>query len=106
VAEGGWRGWFLNYDHRGKDRRVGLVPEPGPGCFWDWTEGPKKESPFPQGPSGPGGPAFTISCRARPANGSLKGWSLTVEGTDLVLARSPRKELRFMASIDGPYSDK
>ncbi len=106
VSGGGWSGWYLSYDHKGKDRRVGLVPEPGPGCYWQWTEGPRKESRFKQGPAGPGGPYYTIPCRATPANGPLKGWSLTADGADLILAESPKKEYRFTASINGPYSYK
>jgi hypothetical protein len=98
VASGGWRGWYLNYDHKGKDRRIGLVPEPGPGCYWQWTEGPWKKSPFPEGGSGPGGPAYTIPCRARPVNGPLKGWSLTAGESNVVLAKSP-KEFQFTASV-------
>jgi len=98
----GWSGWFLNYDHRGKDRRVGLVPEPGPGCYWSWTEGPRKMTLAGRyrGPSGLEGPVYEIPCRARPANGPLRGWSLTAGGADVVLARSPAKEFRFTASID------
>jgi hypothetical protein len=96
LAEGAWGGWYLNYDHRGKDRRVALVPEPGPGCYWRWTEGPwEKNKGF--GPSGPGGPEYTIACRARPANGPFKGWSLAADRAGVVLARSPSAELRFMA---------
>jgi hypothetical protein len=103
VSGGGWSGWYLNYDHKGKDRRVGLVPEPGPGCYWRWTEGARQG--HKQGPSGPGGPYYTIPCRATPVNGPLKGWSLAADGTDVVLAESPKKELDFTASINGPYSE-
>ena len=27
-------GWWLNYDHLGKDPLLGLVAEPGPGTVW------------------------------------------------------------------------
>src|SRR5437879_1093401 len=30
---GAWGGWYLNYDHKGKDPKLGLVPAPGPGCY-------------------------------------------------------------------------
>ena len=39
-------------------------------------------------------------------NGPLKCWSLTIDRADLVLAESAKKELRFTASINGPYSYK
>ncbi len=89
---GAWGGWYLNYDHRGKDRRVGLVPEPGPGCYWTWSEGARKKNV--------GGFGYTIPCTARPANGPLRGWSLTLDGGKPVLAREPATEARFIASID------
>src|SRR5262245_18317722 len=33
-----YAGWYLNYDHRGKDVAVLLTPELGPGCVWDISE--------------------------------------------------------------------
>jgi len=102
----GKRGLYLSYDHQGKERRVSLVREPGPGCYWEWTEGPRVEGRFLDvlGPTGPGGPYFTIPCQAKPANGPFKGWSLTSEGADLVLAKSPKNQFTFTANINGPYS--
>jgi len=94
ASSGGWKGWYLNYDHKGKDRRVGLVPEPGPGCYWRWTEGRWKEEE-PRGE----GPVYTIPCRAKAANGPLKGWSLTAGGADVVLAKSPPTEFCFRADV-------
>jgi hypothetical protein len=89
---GGWSGWYLNYDHRGKDPAVGLVPEPGPGCYWTWTEGAWRKNP--------GGFGYTFRCTARPANGPLRGWALTSEGGKLVLAREAAVEVGFRGEID------
>jgi len=55
---GAYTGWYLNYDHKGKDARVMLVAEPGPGCYWRWSEGPEKKNrgasatPSPARPAG------------------------------------------------------
>jgi hypothetical protein len=89
---GAWGGWYLNYDHRGKDPRVGLVSEPGPGCYWTWSEGGWKKNR--------GGYGYTFPCTARPANGPLRGWSLTFDGAKLVLAKEPAAPVTFTGSID------
>jgi hypothetical protein len=89
---GAWGGWYLNYDQRGKDRRVGLVPQPGPGCYWTWHEGPWKKNR--------GGYGYTFPCTARPANGPLRGRSLALDGGKLVLADKPAAEITFTGSID------
>src|SRR2546430_2208784 len=62
---GGYTGWYLNYDHRGKDVCVMLTAEPGPGCYWTWSEGSQEKNV--------GGFGYTFPCRARPANGPLRG---------------------------------
>lgn len=90
---GAWGGWYLNYDQRGKDPRVGLVPQPGPGCYWTWDEGPWKKN-------SPSGFGYTFPCTARPANGPLRGWSLTADDGKLVLTRNPAKEITFKGAID------
>jgi hypothetical protein len=89
---GAWSGWYLNYDHRGKDPVVRLVPEPGPGCYWTWTEGAWKKNR--------GGFGYTFPCTARPANGPMRGWALTSDGGKLVLAREAPAEVRFLGEID------
>jgi hypothetical protein len=89
---GAWNGWYLNYDHKGKDSRVGLVPEPGPGCYWTWSEGAWKKNP--------GGFGYTFPCSARPMNGPLRGRSLSVDGTNLVLTDNPLNEIHFKGTID------
>jgi hypothetical protein len=91
---GAWGGWYLNYDHKGTDPRVGLVPEPGPGCYWTWDEGPRKRKRDIDGFG------YTIPCTARPAHGPLRGWALTLDGRKLVLAKKPAAEAGFTASID------
>jgi hypothetical protein len=89
---GAWGGWYLNYDQRGKDPRVGLVPQVGPGCYWTWEEGPRKRNV--------GGFGYTFPCTARPANGPLRGWKLTADGDKLTLARDPGGEITFKGEID------
>src|SRR5262249_13468055 len=88
---GAWGGWYLNYDQRGKDPRVGLVPQPGPGCYWAWEEGPRKRNV--------GGYGYTFPCTARPASGPLKGWKLTADGDKLILSRDPLAEITFRGEI-------
>src|SRR5438270_892653 len=92
-----WRGWYLNYDHRGKDPRVGLVPEPGPGCYWNWEEGAWKKNP--------NGCSYTVLCTARPANGPMRGWSLTCDGVKLVLAEGASAEVVFTGSAPNLRDD-
>ena len=89
---GAWGGWYLNYDHRAKDPRVGLVPEPGPGCYWTWSEGAWKKNLGCFG--------YTFPCTARPANGPMRGWSLTLDGDKLVLAERAAAEVSFTGTID------
>jgi hypothetical protein len=88
---GGWGGWYLNYDHRGKDRRLGLVPRPGRGCYWTWSEGPWRRNV--------GGFGYTFPCTARAANGPLRGWSLAFEGARLVLGRTA-DPVTFEGAVD------
>jgi hypothetical protein len=88
---GAWGSWYLNYDHRGKDPRVGLVPEPGPGCYWTWSEGAWRKNP--------GGYGYTFPCMARPANGPMQGWSLTLAGAKLALAKGAAAEVTFRGTI-------
>jgi hypothetical protein len=94
LAGGGWGGWYLNYDHRGKDARVGLVPEPGPGCYWSWEE---REEARKKNSDNRG---YSFPCVARPANGPMKGWSLALEGGKLILAKEPAAEVTFRAAYD------
>lgn len=91
---GGWGVRYLNYDHRGKDPMVGLVPEPGPGCYWTWDEREeeKKKNSWNNG--------YRFPCIARPANGPMKGWSLAIDGGRLVVAKEPAAEVRFWAEYD------
>jgi hypothetical protein len=88
---GAWGGWYLNFDHRGKDARVSLVPEPGPGCYWTWEEGPwRKSRDF--------GRTFAIT--VRPANGPMRGWLLTMDGDKLILAKETAAEVKFQGYVD------
>jgi hypothetical protein len=89
---GAWGGWYLNYDHKGKDSRVGLVPDPGPGCYWIWSEGARKKNV--------GGFGYTFPCTAQPAHGPMRGWSLTFDAKKLVLAKQPKLEVSFTGTID------
>lgn len=90
-AAGAWGGWYLNYDHRGNDRVIGLVQRPGPGCYWTWSEGA-----WEQINSGFG---YTFPCTARPANGPMRGWSLTLEKSRLVLHQG-KAAVTFEGTID------
>jgi hypothetical protein len=90
----GWDGWYLNYDHKGKDGRLGLVPEPGPGCYWKWKEGGWNR----QGIEG-----YEFHCTARPLNGPIRGWWLAIKDDKLVLTNEGDQEVRFrgwVANLD------
>lgn len=88
---GAWGGWYLNFDHRGKDPRVSLVPQPGPGCYWTWQEGPwRKTRDY--------GRTFTIT--VRPANGPLRDWQLAFEGDKLILSKDSAAEVHFQGYVD------
>jgi hypothetical protein len=90
---GAWGGWYLNYDHKGKDPVVGLVPVPGPGCYWTWSEGAWRKN-------SPSGFGYTFECTARPVNGPLRGRSLTLDSGKLVLSPRTPAELTFEGSVD------
>jgi hypothetical protein len=87
----GWSGWYLNYDHKGTDGRLGLVPEPGPGCYWKWKEGGWRKS---------GIEGYDFDCTARPLNGPLRGWRLTTSGDQLLLANEAAEEVPFRGWVD------
>lgn len=89
---GAHAGWYLNYDHRGKDARVMLTAEPGPGCCWNWSEGPRQKRVRDFG--------YTFACTARPANGPMRGWALTLDGDKLLLVKESGKEVSFQGTID------
>ena len=90
-ANDGWSGWYLNYDHKGKDGRLGLVPEPGPGCYWKWKEGGWKR----QGIEG-----YDFDCSARPLHGPMGGWRLAIKGDRLVLTGEGEQEVPFRGWVD------
>jgi hypothetical protein len=87
----GWSGWYLNYDHKGKDGRLGLVPEPGPGCYWKWKEGGWKR----QGIEG-----YDFDCTARPVYGPMRGWRLALKDDRLVLTNETAEEVPFHGWVD------
>jgi hypothetical protein len=94
---GAWNGWYLNYDHRGEDPRVGLVPELGSGCYWSWSEG----APGARREWG-----FKIPCTASAKNGPLQGWSLTLSSGRLGLGKSPENPTRFLIYVDDENDGK
>jgi hypothetical protein len=88
---GAYGGWYLNFDHRGKDTQVGLVPQPGPGCYWSWQEGSwHKTRDFGR----------TFSITVRPTRGPLAGWSLSLVKKKLMLTRDRTAEIKFQGEVD------
>jgi hypothetical protein len=72
---GKYAGWYLNYDHRGKDATVLLSPEPGPGCVWILSEVRRGEI---VGKAGDGHQDIWATITA--AEGPVEGWYLAAEG--------------------------
>src|SRR5262245_25605089 len=69
---GKYAGWYLNYDHRGKDVAVLLTPERGPGCVWVLSE-------IRRGEISKGGDEGSqdIWATIAAAEGPMSGWYLT-----------------------------
>lgn len=87
---GAWGGWYLNFDHRGKDPRVSLVRQPGPGCYWTWKEGTWHKTRYFDR-------IFTIT--VRPANGPMRDWRLAFDGDRLILTKEGDAEVHFQGSV-------
>jgi len=87
----GWSGWYLNYDHKGTDGRLGLVPEPGPGCYWTWKEGGRQRR---------GIEGYDFDCNAVPRNGPMRGWRLAVKGDQLLLTNEDVQQVPFRGWFD------
>jgi hypothetical protein len=74
-APGKYAGWYLNYDHRGKDAALLLTPEPGPGCVWVLAEVRRGEIV-----AGGGEGHQDIWATVTAAEGPMKGWHLAAGG--------------------------
>jgi hypothetical protein len=87
---GEYGGWYLNYDHQGKDPRVLLVPEPTAGCIWSWTEGGRvRKREF----------GYYHQVTVKPIAGPYAGWMLTGDKTGLLL-REGEATVHFRVNID------
>jgi hypothetical protein len=72
---GKYAGWYLNYDHRGKDVAVLLTPELGPGCVWVLSEVRRGEIVDRRDEG-----HLDIWATITAAEGPMQGWHLAAEG--------------------------
>jgi hypothetical protein len=88
---GAYAGWYLNYDHQGKDPRVILVPEPTVGCVWSWAEGPRvRKREF----------GYYHKVTVKPAAGGYAGWELTSDKKGPLLREQGDPSVQFQVNID------